>query len=236
VKEKVLGVIPARGGSKDIPRKNLVSLNGKPLISYIITSALKAECLDRVVVSTEDEEIVQVAKKYGADVPFLRPKELANDNVSLIPVIKHGADYLEKTEGWNADIVVSLQPTSPLTKPEEIDSAVNKLIETGCDSVVGVRKTEDHPFWTYKLDGDRVLPFQITEQSYLQRQDLPLVYVFSGAIYVRKRELLENWSGEDFALGKDVRAIKMNHDSREIHDLRDLWVVEKILKGNKTGC
>jgi N-acylneuraminate cytidylyltransferase/CMP-N,N'-diacetyllegionaminic acid synthase len=233
VKEKVLGVIPARGGSKGIPRKNLVNLNGKPIISYILTSALKADCLDRVIVSTEDKEIAQVSRKYGAEVPFFRPSELASDDVSIIPVLKHVADYLENTERWNADIVVSLQPTSPLTSPDEIDSAVQKLIETGCDSVVGVCNAVDHPFWTYKLDGDRVLPLISSNQHCLQRQELPEVYVFNGALYVRRRKLLVNWQGEDFALGNDIRAIVMGRSSKDIHEIEDLWVIERILEESR---
>lgn len=227
---KVLAVIPARGSSKGIPGKNLVDLDGRPLISYIIDSALKAQTLDRVVVSTDDEKIAETARRYGAEVPFTRPEELSGDDISLIPVVKHAAQYLQDQEDWRSGVVVSLQPTSPLTEAREIDSAVKKMIETDCDSVVGICPVEDHPFWTYRLDEGRVLPFVTTDQNYLQRQDLPEVYTLSGALYVRKLELLTEWTGDDFALGKDIRAVIMSRYAKDIHSMEDLWLVEKILK------
>jgi len=228
---KVLGVVPARGGSKGVPRKNLKMLAGKPLIVYILEVALQTKTLDRVVVSTEDEEVAAVARKYGAGVPFLRPKELARDEVSLIPVVKHAMEYLDKQD-WRADIVVSLQPTSPLTEPGDIENAVNKMIKTGCDSVVSVGKIEQHhPYQAMKLEEDKLIPLYKEGQRFLQRQDLPPLYGFNGAIYVRKRELLENWGGEDFALGKDTRAITMDKEkSIDINSSLDFLIAETILK------
>ncbi len=228
---KVLAVIPARGGSKGIPRKNLKILAGKPLVVYIIEAALKAKTLNRVIVSTEDEEIAAMARGYGAEVPFLRPQDLARDEVSLIPVVKHAVEYLDK-QGWRADIVVSLQPTSPLTETGDIDNAVNKMLETNCDSVVSVYRIErPHPFWMMRLEGERLLPLFPAGFRFLQRQDLPPLFALSGAIYVRKRDLLEGWDGQDFALGGETRAIIMDKEkSVDINSPLDFLTVEAILK------
>lgn len=231
---KILGVIPARGGSRTVPRKNLQRIAGRPLIAYAIGAALKSKLLDRVIVSTEDEEIAKVARKYGAEVPFMRPKELARDNVSLIPVIQHAMRYLENV-GWKADVIVSIQPTSPLIEATDIDLAIDKLVKTGCDSVVSVcRIVHGHPYRALKLNGDRVVPFVKKGQRYLQKQDLPPFYIFNGALFVRRRKVLEKWSGHDFALGKDVRAIVMDEmKSINIDTPLDLMVAKAVIKSRK---
>ena len=220
---RVLAVIPARGGSKSVPRKNLADVNGRPLISYVIDTALRAERLHRVVVSTEDDAIAQVAAAWGAEVPFRRPAELATDDVSIIPVIGHAMREMDRL-GFSADVVVSLQPTSPFLEAEDIDGAVGKLEESGADSVVSVQPiAHEHPFWVKKLDGDRIVPFnEYTNESFLQRQDLPPAYIYDGGIFVRRRRLLESWRGHDFCLGEDVRAIvlggwKSAHIDDELH-------------------
>jgi len=235
-KAKVLAVIPARGGSKGIPRKNLKLLAGKPLIAYIIEAALKAKTLDKVMVSTEDEEIAAVAKEYGAEVSFLRPPELARDEISLIPVVKHAMEFWDR-QSWRADIIVSLQPTSPLTEPQDIDKAVDTMVNTGCDAVVSVCRIEHpHPFRAMKLEEGRLLPLYPEAQKFLQRQDLPPLYASSGAVYVRRREVLENWSGEDFALGEDVRALVMSTEkSIDINSPIDFLMLEAKLKGVAEG-
>lgn len=211
---KTLAVIPARGGSKSIPRKNLVDVAGRPLIAWVIGAAREAKRLDRVIVSTEDEEIAETARRWGAEVPFVRPAELATDTVSLIPVVQHALTAMDG-QGFRADAVVSLQPTSPGLRGADIDSAVAKLEETGADSVATVLRVEhEHPYWAKRLDGDRVQPFSSeTNEGYLQRQDLPPCYVFDGAIFVRRRRLLEEWSGRDFGLGADVRGLPLPAES-----------------------
>ena len=171
---KVLAVIPARGGSKSIPRKNLVDVAGRPLIAWAIGAAREAKRLDRVIVSTEDEEIAETARKWGAEVPFVRPAELATDTVSLIPVVQHALRAMDGL-GFRADAVVSMQATSPGLRGADLDAAVAKLEESGADSVATVLKVEhEHPYWAKRLEGDRVRPFSAeTNESYLQRQDLP---------------------------------------------------------------
>jgi CMP-N-acetylneuraminic acid synthetase len=233
---KILGIIPARGGSKGVPRKNLYDLLGKPLIAYVIEAALKARALHRVIVSTEDKEIAKVARDLGAEVPFLRPRELAADDVSLIPVLQHAVRELERTDGWSADIIASIQPTSPLVGSADIDSAVRKLLQVNCDSVVSVCKIlHGHPYRAMKLEGDRLIPLFPQGEQYLQKQDLPSFYMFNGAIFVRKRRLLEEWSGKDFALGKDVRAIVMDvTKSINIDTQIDLALAEILLRRSKS--
>jgi CMP-N-acetylneuraminic acid synthetase len=204
----VLAVIPARGGSKSIPRKNLADVNGRPLLSFVVEAARSARRLQRVVVSTEDDEIAAAAREWGADVPFRRPDELAANEVSIIPVARHAMREMERL-GFAADAVVSLQPTSPFLQGDDIDRAVAKLEESGADSVVSVQPiAHEHPFWVKKLEGDRVMPFnEYTSESFLQRQDLPPAYIYDGGIFVRRRKVLEDWSGNDFGLGEDVRSI-----------------------------
>ena len=186
-------------------------LAGKPLISYVIEAALKSKRLGRVIVSTEDGEIARVAERCGAEVPFIRPAPLARDEVSLVPVVQHAVKYLREREGWNAEIVASIQPTSPLLEDKDIDSAIGKLSKTGCDSVVTVCKlTHGHPYWSLKMKGDKILPFYPKGFRCLQKQDLLPFYIINGALYVRRRKVLESWSGRDFGLGKDVRAVVMD--------------------------
>ena len=204
----VLGIIPARGGSKGIRHKNLRMVGGKPLLAYSIEAAKGAGRLDRVIVSTEDDGIAEAAKRFGAEVPFLRPAELAGDHISLIPVVQHALASLDRL-GWRADIVVNLQPTCPLLLADDIDLAVNLIERTGCDSVVAVTEIQHHhPFRAMKVEGDRLLPLtEYTTERYLQKQDRPPAYGFVGGLYARRRELLERWSGADFALGADIRAV-----------------------------
>lgn len=206
---KVLAVIPARCGSKGIPDKNLRLLGNRPLIHYSVLCAQRAKMVDRVIVSTDDEKIAKVARRVGAEVPFLRPVELSTDSVSLVLVIIHAVRYLEDIENWKADIVASIQPTSPFLEPETIDRAVEILLKSGADSVVTVKQIlHEHPFWAKKLQDGRVLPFnEHTDESYLQRQDLPPAHIYDGALYVRRRSLLDNWTGKDFCLGKDIRGV-----------------------------
>jgi CMP-N-acetylneuraminic acid synthetase len=228
----VLAVIPARGGSKSILRKNLVEVDGRPLLSYVIEAARNARRLDRVIVSTEDVEIATAARDWGAEVPFRRPDELATDEVSIIPVAQHAMQEMDRL-GFRSDVVVSLQPTSPFLEGEDIDQAVLKLEETEADSVVSIQPiAHEHPFWVKGLEGDRVVPFnEYTNESYLQRQDLPPAFIYDGAVFARKRRLLEDWSGRDFCLGRDIRAIVLGgRKSVHVDDSLHLELVRVMMK------
>ena len=157
-KETIVAVITARGGSKGIPQKNLRTVLGKPLIAYSIEAALQAKTLTRTIVSTDDETIAQVSRQYGAEVPFLRPQHLATDTATSIAVLQHAVTYLAEQEGYLADIVVCLQPTSPLRSAEDIDQAVNLCLRSGADSVVSLCQAKHHPFWMKKIVDGRVHP------------------------------------------------------------------------------
>lgn len=181
---KVVGLIPARAGSKGIPNKNIASLAGQPLIAYTIQAALESRLLSRVLVSTDSPTIAQIAKTYGAEVPFIRPPELARDDVPRLPVVRHAVDYLENNEGYTPDIIVTLQPTSPLRRAEHIDAAIEMLVGTGADAVVSVCEAEHSPYWMRRVDAEgRLVPLLSGSETYLRRQDLPVVYRINGAVF-----------------------------------------------------
>lgn len=188
---KILAVIPARGGSKTIPRKNVIPFAGKPLIYYTIRSALESKRIDRVIVSTDDEEIAKISKKYGAEV-IKRPKTLATDSAPMVPVIQHAVKKLEK-EGYNPDVITILQPTSPLRDSGDIDRALKMFTKSKSESMAGVCEAEKSPYWMYKIGKNGSLEALIkTRKKYTRRQDLPKVYRLNGAFYAVKREILMN--------------------------------------------
>jgi YrbI family 3-deoxy-D-manno-octulosonate 8-phosphate phosphatase len=188
VKPEVLALIPARGGSKGIPRKNIRPFAGYPLISYSIAAALKAKTVTRVIVSTDDEEISEVADRYQAEVPFLRPAELAEDNTTDFPVFQHALDWLEKNEGYHPEIVVQLRPTSPIRPPDCVDQAVSLLIDhQEADSVRGVVLSgqDPHKMWRINEQGKMVQLLDvphIKEPYNAPRQSLPKTYWQTGHI------------------------------------------------------
>jgi CMP-N-acetylneuraminic acid synthetase len=193
---EVLGVIPARGGSKSIPRKNIARLHGKPILAYTIEAALGCRSLTRVIVSSEDAEILEVARQYGAATPFIRPAELATDEAPTLPVVQHAVAEMERLGGLTFDYIVLLQPTTPLRRSQDIDAAVDKLIATAADSVVSVCEVGAyHPARMRQIVDDRLVDLPVREpQEMLRRQDLPPVYIRNGAIYAVKRDvvMLEN--------------------------------------------
>lgn len=222
----IVAIIPARGGSKGIRRKNIRVLNGKPLVAYSIIEAKKSRFINHVVVSTEDEEIAGVAKEWGAEIPCLRPPELAGDEVPTLPVIQHMTACVEESYGA-VDVVVLLQPTSPLRTVEDIDAAIGKLIDTKADAVVSVVEVKHHPYLSFQLDGDRLEPLYGVEKR-TQRQRLPPVYALNGAVYVTRRDVLLS-SG---IYGDDNRAIVMPEErSFDIDNMFQFRLVEMIMRG-----
>ena len=227
---KTLLVIPARAGSKGVPRKNLKLIGGRPLISYAIEIALAAVRADRVIVSTEDEEIADVARTAGAEVPFLRPSELATDQVSLIPVAQHAAEAMSDL-GFAADAVLTLQATSPMHRPETIDAAIDLMDRTQSDSVSTVVEISEHPYRAFSLEDDVRLQSLFPDKTHLlQRQDRPKYYRQTGGLYLRRRALLETWSGRDFCLGDDARAIIVpQEEALNIDTITDFRLAELLL-------
>ncbi len=193
--KKNLTIIPARGGSKGIPRKNIVDFNGKPLIAHSIEQALKSNLGGRVVVSTEDEEIAEISLKYGAEVPFLRPQELAEDHVLDLPVFVHAIKWLEEHENFQADLIIHLRPTAPYRKPEWIDEAVQLLKNNpSADSVRSVSEPDKHPFRIFEIDNqgylDPIMKDRHPEPYLLRRQDLPKMFYYNCVIDVTRPETI----------------------------------------------
>jgi CMP-N,N'-diacetyllegionaminic acid synthase len=228
-KKKIIAIIPARGGSKGIPKKNIKFLIGKPLIVYTIEAALKSKYLDRIIVSTEDKEIAEISKRYGAEVPFMRPKNLAKDDIPVIPDIpKYIIKEFKKKENFDVDIIVVLQPTSPLRSVKYIDEAIKKLLITKCDWVATVSKVTQHPFRMRKMEGDKLEPLFKKEDIWAQRQDLPPVYHFNGAVYVTWKNVLIQ---REVFKNKDWRGVIMKEEEAiDIDTLLDFFVAENIIK------
>lgn len=189
---RVLGIIPARGGSKGIPRKNVRLLAGKPLLLYTAEAALAARRLTRVILSTEDEEIAEVGRQAGLEVPFRRPAELARDDTPTLPVLQHAVRALEES-GDQFDAVCLLQPTCPFRRPENIDGCISQLLETGAESVISVLPVphEYNPHWVYFRDAAGYLKLSTGEDSPIpRRQMLPPAFHREGSVYVTRRDVL----------------------------------------------
>jgi N-acylneuraminate cytidylyltransferase len=184
---KIIGIIPARGGSKTLPRKNLKILAGKPLIAWTIEEAHKSQYLDRVILSSEDAEIIAVAKEWACEVPFIRPVELASDETPGIEPVIHAISVIEE----DYDYIVLLQPTSPLRTTKDIDDCIRYCVREDAPFCVSVTLVDKHPFWMHTLSEDQRLRVLIPTGSLVdRRQDLPPVYIPNGAIYVAKTDYL----------------------------------------------
>lgn len=228
----ILGLIPARGGSKSLPRKNIRPLLGKPLIVWTIEQALASKYLDRVVVSTDDEEIAEISKKYGAEVPFMRPKELARDDSPTIDAILHALNWFEK-KGKSFDYLVLFEPTSPLREKDDIDKGVKKLIDNECraDSLVSVGEIAlEHPFISKKInEKGYVKPFyEVKNSRATRRQELSKAYFPYGVLYVCKTSTIKKC--KTFYQEKTLPYFIKRWQNYEIDDIYDFIVVEAILK------
>ena len=189
IKMRFLGLIPARGGSKGIPRKNLVDLAGQPLISYTIRESLNSARLDRVVLSTDDQEIADLGKALGADVPFLRPAHLAADHSPMIGVVVHALEWLKLNEGYNPDAIVLLQPTTPLRTASHVDQAIKQFETEDVDSLISVSIPQEHPFEMVHFEGQQ-MKFAIERDNVGTRQEYPDYYFLNGAIYITRVSIL----------------------------------------------
>lgn len=202
----VFAVIPARGGSKGLPGKNLKTLGRLSLIGHAVASAREATRLTRFIVSTDDEAIAAEARRHGADVPFVRPDDLASDRAGMVPVLQHAVRWLEST-GARPDLIVTLQPTSPFRVGADIDRTVAKVVETGADSAQTLVEASYHPYFMKTLEGDVTHALFEEGYGYVRRQDAPTVYQPSGAVYVTRYGVLMS---QDRVLGKDNRGIVMD--------------------------
>lgn len=188
--KKVLVVIPARGGSKRLPGKNIRNLNGKPLMSYAIRAAIGSKFADRVVVSTDDKKIALVAKKYGAEVPFMRPDELASDKALPQYALQHAVKFFEENYNFKSDIIVMIQPTSPLVQSADVDEAIKKLMDKKKNTCVSVSEISQRPEWMYRLDEKKSELFINKGNPKQRKQELPKLGVLNGAVYVMKYNVL----------------------------------------------
>ncbi len=178
--KRVLAIIPARGGSKGLPGKNVRVVGNKPLIKWTIEAALAASRVDRVIVSSDDDAIIAVATNAGADVPFRRPAHLATDSAAAIDVVLHA---LDEVPGY--DLVILLQPTSPLRISDDIDRAIESCVEAGAPACVSVSEVEQSPYWMFQLDeGNHLRPLLGKVHIASRRQELPRIHILNGAIYV----------------------------------------------------
>jgi CMP-N-acetylneuraminic acid synthetase len=187
MKTETICIIPARGGSKEIPKKNIVDLAGKPLIAYTIETAKQSGVFDHVYVSTEDSEIAQTAKEYGAEI-IDRPAKLATDEAGTLSVLQHAV------KDRDCDIVVLMQATSPFTTSDDVKKMVEKLKESEADSVVSLKEADYSPYWMKKIDENgKVSEFMEGGiKNYVRRQDLPKLYQLTGAIYATRKRVLES--------------------------------------------
>ncbi len=178
--KKILAVIPARGGSKGVPGKNIKMAGGKPLIAWIIEAARASAYVDRLILSSDDNEIISIAEKYNCEVPFVRPPKLAQDNSSVSDVIVHA---LNKMPGF--DYIMLLQPTSPLTETRDIDGCIEFCINGEAPSAVSVAEPDKSPYWMFTIDGEKkIVPLLGEKYLNKRRQDLPKIYMPTGAVYI----------------------------------------------------
>jgi CMP-N,N'-diacetyllegionaminic acid synthase len=222
------GVIPARGGSKGLPGKNLRRLGSLSLIGHAVASAREALSLTHFIVSTDSPEIAEEAKRQGAEVPFLRPPELATDRAGMLSVLQHAVRWLEQSVGVRPDLIVTLQPTSPFRTGVEIDATIRKVIETGSDSAQTLCEASYHPFFMKTLEGDRTVALFPDGHKYVRRQDAPPVYQPSGAVYVTHYSTL---MALGHILGEDNRGVVMDFEASVNIDTEwDFLLAELLLR------
>ena len=231
---KVLGIITARAGSKGLPGKNLRLLGSKPLLAYTIDAARHSGALDRVILSTEDEQIANAGREHGCDVPFIRPRDLAEDDTPHLPVIQHAVKWMAERASYRPDAVMVLQPTSPLRQPEDIRGAVDLLAGSNADSVLSVSEVpaHAHPMRVLRIDDTGAAVLFVTGEPVRhrinRRQDLPAAWLMNGAIYVCKTHVL--FASSPSLYGDRVMVYRMPADrSLSIDDASDWAEAERAL-------
>lgn len=222
----VLAVIPARAGSKGLPGKNSRILGGKPLIAWTIEAAKAAKGLTRAWVSTEDEGLAGLARKHGGEAPFLRPAALATDEASIFDVLKHAVGEFEAREKRRPDVVVLLQPTSPLRGPGPIEEAV-RLVTGGADSAQTVALDQTHPRHRFTIEGGKLKPVFADADKHSRRQEGEAIYRPNGAVYAARTQILLEKGG---LRGEDHRPVVMDFESSvDVDTLWDFKLAELIL-------
>jgi CMP-N,N'-diacetyllegionaminic acid synthase len=231
--ESCVAVISARGGSKGIPAKNIQPVAGKPLIAWTILASRDSGLFQRIVVSTDSQNIAATARHFGAEVPFMRPAELAADDTPGVDPVLHAVRWLETQEQYTPEWVMLLQPTSPLRSSEDIREAFSLAQEKNADAVVSVTAVHEHPYWMKRIGEDgRLEDFVVQERPVTRRQDLPAAYALNGAIYlVRRRILIE----QETLFPLNTHALIMPRErSLDVDTRWDLYVADLILNDGET--
>lgn len=225
--KRILGLIPARGGSKGIPHKNIIDLCGKPLISYTIEEGKKSKYIDYLLVSTDDDEIARISKEYGASVPFLRPSCLATDTSKTIEVVLHGIKELKKA-GKTYSTLVLLQPTQPLRTSEDIDKAIECFFNSNEEPLVSICEVDEHPILVRTITGGKLINL-LNISSTCRRQDLPKYYRVNGCIYINNiAQINENTSFND----NTIPYIMDRNRSIDIDEMDDLIMARHLLRSS----
>jgi CMP-N,N'-diacetyllegionaminic acid synthase len=230
---RVLGIIPARGGSKRLPRKNLRPLGGKPLVARAIEMARAARSIDRLVVSSDDDEVLEIAAKYDSRLALQRPDELCTDTSLAIEYVRHALATLEKAGESRFDAVAIVQASSPFTMPTDIDATIELLDTSGAECAVSVTEVSHdlHPLKFKTMQGDRLFPYFAEEAGRMAAHDLPRVFVRNCSVYVTRRNTLD--SGK--IIGDDCRGYVMPRErSLDINDELDLAFAEFLLPARRT--
>ncbi len=230
--KKILVVIPARGGSKQIQKKNIYKIAGKPLIFYTIQLALKLKSyFYKIIVSTDDKEIADLSSSYGVEVPFLRPSEISTDFTPMLPVLQHSVNFIENKNNVILDWILLLQPTDPLREENDIVEALKIGNSTEkCDSVISVERVfSHHPVLMKKIKNNKIVPFFVEEKEGTPRQKYePPAFMRNGSIYLSKRNTIVN---KNSIWGEHSVPMIMEEGSRiSIDNMNDLRLVETILK------
>ncbi len=233
--KKIISFIGARGGSKGLKNKNILNLAGKPLIAWTVEASVQSRYIDRTIVSTDSPEIAAAAKDAGADVPFMRPDELATDKAPIILAMQHCLDWLEKNEGERYDYILRLQPTSPLRTVEHVDSAIENYFRnktTDEDTLVSVSHAPEKVGWLMeKTDACYIdFHFYLTDTQKMNRQSLPTYYLPNGAIYMGPVPVIKS-SKTDFYTGRVLPFVMDNALAADIDTAKDFEEVEKIVAG-----
>ena len=225
----VLAIIPARGGSVGIPRKNIQKLNGHPLISYTIQHAKKSKIINKIVVSTDDEKISKISKSLNVEVPFKRPKKLSSNNSSVIDVVVHTLSFLEKNQSYIPDIIVLLQPTSPFRKTSTIDSMIELLINSKSDSVISVFSTPNNFQISFHICNNYLKQNNSNFESLSLRQNRDTILLPSGTVYAFWNKTLKKYNS---IYGKKIKPILPRKDDIiiDIDTIEDLFFTEMFLK------
>ena len=230
---RILGVIPARAGSKGIVNKNIIDVGGQPLIKYTIEAALNSSMITDCIISTDSDEIASLAESLGLSAPFIRPNNLSDDKALSLPVIQHAVNFMEQKHSFHYDAVIMLQPTTPLRTSEDIDKSLSILMSEKLDSVISVVEVEgNHPLRMKRIVNNRLVNYvDQGHEDMRPRQDLPKVYIRNGAIYATIRDILID---EDSFIGENSYPFVMSKEkSINIDTISDLHLAQIYINNIK---